>query len=233
MSVIYFILIAAFSLYTGLITGIYPESLKKVNKKGKTVLSNWGLSVVLSGVFAAIISLSAYLSDKVADDKKEMEFMAFKVNMEENLNLLNKQIKDCDTAKQAAKKFGIEWNDFSNKWEQRKESSLTIVNNNYARGAIICPVEAVITAQPNNQQQTLCNEDKIPLQYLLPKEKTIITIPYMKGKDFAGNFLLNNYPISNVGFDKTTGTFDLATSGMTRYFYDNDHISFSANVPAK
>ncbi len=108
---------------------------------------------------------------------------------------------------------------------------IKIVTNNYSQsGTTTCPISIVIMRKPTNRMQTLCNGEKIPLQYKL-QGKFIFRVPYMAGKEYAGNFVLGGGVIP-VKYDKATGTFDMSQY-MGDELPDSISVTFTANIPLK
>lgn len=111
---------------------------------------------------------------------------------------------------------------------------VTITNNNYfSTSTVMCPIEVIVSDSTSKRLQTLCNGDKIPLYYHVNKDGLSFTVPYMKGKDYAGGFSMDGISLGAVHFNKTTGTFNVSSGGMVTGRLMDNHMSFSANVPYK
>lgn len=105
--------------------------------------------------------------------------------------------------------------------------NITVVKYITTQSLITCPIHVVIAEKPDNILQHLCNGDKIPSQYRVNPNGTL-TIPYMKGKSFAGNLVMDGYSCTEVGYDKNTGTFDVSRYGG---FGVGNVIQLTANMP--
>lgn len=73
-------------------------------------------------------------------------------------------------------------------------------------GWIVGPVKIQIVTTPNGTTQTLANGDVIPLQYALNSNGTL-TIPGIAGYNVLTPFMLSNFPIQDMPYTISTGTF--------------------------
>ncbi|MBS1781009.1 MAG: hypothetical protein JST70_16915 [Bacteroidetes bacterium] len=117
-----------------------------------------------------------------------------------------------------------------------KSGNLTIVNYNYttnfSNNTVICSIRVEISSKPNNSMQVLCNGDSIPIQYRANKDDQSFTIPYMKGKVFAGMLTMGNISLGHIIYDKETGTFDLSKSSLDGGI-EGAIIELNVNIPIK
>ena len=69
------------------------------------------------------------------------------------------------------------------------------------------PIDIEIVVTPNDGTQELPNGDTIPTQYALNEDGTL-TIPYLEGLQVLTPFMLSEFPIQDMAYNQTTGTFD-------------------------
>lgn len=74
-------------------------------------------------------------------------------------------------------------------------------------GWIVGAVKIQIVAVPNGATQTLANGDVIPLQYALNSNGSL-TIPGIAGYNVLTPFMLSNFPIQDMPYTLSTGTFN-------------------------
>ena len=74
-------------------------------------------------------------------------------------------------------------------------------------GWIVGPVKIQIVTTPNGTTQTLANGDVIPIQYALNSNGSL-TIPGIAGYNVLTPFMLSNFPIQDMPYTLSTGTFN-------------------------
>lgn len=214
-----------FDFIIPMLTFLIPlgELLFKEDRKIFRRVTNLGWGCLVLAIFMGantLISKAVIADDK---DKADSAYNSTIHKLQYSLDTANGELKNI---KKELNKLGLSI--------QKSASGHTIIVNE-ARGAsntVICPIEVYLTTHPTKKMQTLCNGDKIQSEYRTNKDSVTFTIPYMKGKDFAGGFTMDNISLAPVKFDKSTGTFDVRTAG-TGGWLNETRIVFSANVPAK
>ena len=214
-----------FPLYELLISNNERKWYKKITRTGYFVLFIEALMVI------NLIYLNRVENDNNQKDnglREEINTSKNKIiTLQDSLNGQRKILSDVDHILKEVYNLSID--------KLTKGTSTTIINNSYSNGTVICPVQVFLKVNPSNKTQQLCNGDKIPLEYIVNQDGLSFTIPYMINKDFAGAFSMNNQSLTGVEYNKKTGTFNLAPSGITGSFQGNNDIfiEFNANLPLK
>lgn len=94
-------------------------------------------------------------------------------------------------------------------------------------GWIVASIIANPVTATTGATQVLVNGDTIPSEYVLVGGNLVV--PYMVGYSALTTFLVDNYLVQNIPYNKATGTF--TPTPITAFLPDVNQITFDATIP--